>query len=374
MSAPRIPVTVVTGFLGAGKTTLLSNLIRDSKQRRLAILVNEFGEVSIDGALLRVEGERGEVEIHDLSNGLVAYDDDEDFLPTMLALWQRRSLIDHVLIETSGLALPSAVMEQLQGEALAPYFVLDATLAVVDTPLLLAGGFGQPAAPDVTTSAADLPIATLFELQLANADIVVLNKIDALGDEALLAAETRVRQLAPSIRFIELAYQARLDTRLTLGLHLHEPANAAHRHYGPVSNMPGLAMRPLANQGQLDGHSHSGLGAHSHGLATHKHFHEQDPGWQSFMIRSKEAQDSDVLREAIVAIARSEPLLRIKGFAPPRAGGGRLLIQGVRSRIELQHEPDAAPARQAQLVFIGYHPSRPRIVEQLCELTGTAWH
>ncbi len=368
MSAPRIPVTVVTGFLGAGKTTLLSNLIRDSKQRRLAILVNEFGEVSIDGALLRGEG--SEVEIHDLSNGLVAYDDDEDFLPTMQALWQRRSLIDHVLIETSGLALPSAVMEQLQGEALAPYFVLDATLAVVDTPLLLAGSFGQPSngQPGV-----DASVAELFNQQLANADIVVLNKIDGLDDEALLAAESRVRDIAPSIRFIELAYDAKLDTRLTLGLHLHEPANTGHRHYGPVASMPGLAMRPLANQGLLDGHSHGGLGAHSHGLTTHKHFHEQDPGWQSFMIRSPEAQDADTLRRAIVAIARSEPLLRIKGFAPPRSGEGRLLVQGVRSRIELSHEPAAAPAKQAQLVFIGYHPSRPRIVEQLRELTGTAW-
>ena len=371
MSTPRIPVTVVTGFLGAGKTTLLSNLIRDSKQRRLAILVNEFGEVSIDGALLRGEGERADVEIHDLSHGLVAYDDDEDFLPTMLALWERRSLIDHVLIETSGLALPSAVMERLQGEALAPYFVLDATLAVVDTPLLLEGGFGQPGTQD--GHAVDASIAELFDMQLANADIVVLNKIDALDDEALLAAESAVREIAPSIRFIELAYHAKLDTRLTLGLHLHEPVNTAHRHYGPVSTMPGLAMRPLANQGLLDGHSHSGLGAHSHGLTTHKHFHEQDPGWQSFMIRSKEAQDAEALREAVVAIARSEPLLRIKGFAPPRDGQGRLLIQGVRSRIELSHEPEAVSAKQAQLVFIGYHPSRPRIVEQLCELTGTTW-
>ncbi|WP_024302478.1 GTP-binding protein [Pseudogulbenkiania sp. MAI-1] len=374
MSQARIPVTVVTGFLGAGKTTLLSNLIRDSKQRRLAILVNEFGEVSIDGALLRGEGgegEHGDVEIHDLSNGLVAYDDDEDFLPTMLALWQRRSLIDHVLIETSGLALPSAVMERLQGEALAPYFVLDATLAVVDTPLLLDGGFGQAGAHG--EQAVDASIAELFEMQLSNADIVVLNKIDELDDEALLAAETRVRELAPSIRFIELAYEAKLDTRLTLGLHLHEPANTAHRHYGPVSTMPGLTMRPLADQGLLDGHSHSGLGAHSHGLTTHKHFHEQDPGWQSFMIRSKEAQDAETLREAVAAIARSEPLLRIKGFASPLGGDGRLLVQGVRSRIELRHESEAAPAKQAQLVFIGYHPSRPRIVEQLCQLTGTVW-
>lgn len=237
----RIPVTVFTGFLGAGKTTLLSGLIRDNKQRRLAILVNEFGEVSIDGALLRSDGERGGAEVHDLSNGLIAYDDDADFLPTIQALWQRRGTIDHVLIETSGLALPTAVMESLQSAALAPYFVLDATLAVVDTPLLLSGGFDR-AADDAATQT---PIASLFEQQLANADIVVLNKIDALVEDAQLDAEARVRALAPSVRFIELAFDARLDTRLTLGLRLHEPAGTAHRHYGPVATLPGLNLRPL---------------------------------------------------------------------------------------------------------------------------------
>ncbi|ASL76751.1 GTP-binding protein (plasmid) [Ralstonia solanacearum] len=363
----RIPVTVFTGFLGAGKTTLLSGLIRDNKQRRLAILVNEFGEVSIDGALLRGDGERGGAEVHDLSNGLIAYDDDADFLPTMQALWQRRGTIDHVLIETSGLALPTAVMESLQSEALAPYFVLDATLAVVDTPLLLSGGFNR-AADDAATQT---PIASLFEQQLANADIVVLNKIDALVEDAQLDAEARVRALAPSVRFIELAFDARLDTRLTLGLRLHEPAGTAHRHYGPVATLPGLNLRPLANQRLLDGHSHGGQGAHSHGLATHKHFHERDPGWQSFMVCSHDAQDADTLRHAVAAITRSEPILRAKGFA--RAGAGRVLIQAVRNRVEARLELDAAPPKQAQLVFIGYHPSRPRVAEQLRELTGTDW-
>ncbi len=364
----RIPVTVFTGFLGAGKTTLLANLIRDNKQRRLAILVNEFGEVSIDGALLRGEGGHGGAEVHDLSNGLIAYDDDADFLPTMQALWQRRGTIDHVLIETSGLALPTAVMECLQSEALAPYFVLDATLAVVDTPLLLSGGFDPTAERDAATQT---PIATLFEQQLANADIVALNKIDALDEDAQLAAEARVRALAPSVRFIELAFDARLDTRLTLGLRLHEPAGTAHRHYGPVATLPGVNLRPLANQRLLDGHSHGGLSAHSHGLATHKHFHERDPGWQSFMIRSHDAQDADTLRHAVAAITRSEPILRAKGFA--RAGAGRVLIQAVRNRVEARLEPDATPPKQAQLVFIGYHPSRPRVAEQLRELTGTDW-
>ncbi|TDR79814.1 CobW family GTP-binding protein [Paludibacterium purpuratum] len=360
MSQPRIPVTVVTGFLGAGKTTLLASLIRQSRQRRLAILVNEFGEVSIDGALLR-DTDSEQVEIHDLAHGLVAYDDDEDFLPAMQAIWQRRALVDHVLIETSGLALPSAVMARLQSPELAPYFVLDATLAVVDTPLLLADDFAAGAVGD------------MFQQQLSCADIVVLNKIDALDDQALLTAESRVRAASPSIRFIELAFEAKLDTRLTLGLHLHEAGADRQRHYGPIASMPGPGFRPLTDQTALDGHSHGGGAAHSHGLATHKHFHEQDPGWQSFTIKSPDAQDGERLRAAVATIAREQPLLRIKGFAMPIDGLGRLLIQGVRTRIELTHAPAATPARQAQLVFIGYHPNRASVVERLRELTGTTW-
>jgi cobalamin biosynthesis protein CobW len=359
MSLARIPVTVVTGFLGAGKTTLLANLLEQDSRRRLAILVNEFGEISIDSALLRDCG--GEVEIHDLARGLVAYDNDEDFLPAMEAIWQRRALIDHVLIETSGLALPSAVMEQLQSPVLAGRFVLDATLAVVDTPLLRDGAFAEGAA------------AEMFVSQLAHADIVVLNKIDALDEDALIEAEMRVRTLAPSIRFIEAAWQARLDTRLTLGLHLHEASAERDRHYGPVTTMPAPGFRLPADQTLFDGHRHGGGLSHSHGLNTHRHFHEEDPGWQSFVLRCDAAQDGETLRTALATVAREEPLLRIKGFAAPQQGTGRLILQAVRNRVELRATDSAVP-RKAQLVFIGYHPSRARIAARLSALTGTDWN
>jgi cobalamin biosynthesis protein CobW len=363
----RIPVTVVTGFLGAGKTTLLAKLTNEAKPRRLAVLVNEFGEVSIDGALLR-EHERGaEVEIHDLAHGLVGYGDDGDFLPLMRALLQKRALIDHVLIETSGLALPTAVMEKLQGEELAPHFVLDATLTVVDTPLLLAGEFAAAARPNSALGeTTDRSIAELFQQQLEFADIVVLNKIDGLDEDALLSAEQRVRELAPGVRFIELAWNARLEPKLALGLRLHQPvASTNHR--------PGLNLRPLTDHSRLDGHSHSGMGAHAHGIATHKHFHEQDPGWQSFLLRSSASQAPEVLRRAVEQIARQEPILRVKGFAATAEAGRHVLIQAVRSRVEASVQPAQKDTQQAQLVFIGYHPSRPRITALLRELTGADW-
>ena len=147
-----IPVTVVSGFLGSGKTTLLCGLLEHRQERRLAVLINELGEISIDGALARASagakaagstgvGATGEVEIVDFPSGLIAYAEDTRFVPTLQAIARRAASVDHVLIETSGVALPSAAMERLQSPELADDFVLDATLVVVDTPRLLAGEF-----------------------------------------------------------------------------------------------------------------------------------------------------------------------------------------------------------------------------------------
>lgn len=371
---PPIPVTVVTGFLGTGKTTLLRDLVRRRQSRRLALLINEFGEVAIDGDLLRADGDSagqvgGQVQIQDFPHGLIAYGDDAQFVPAMLALAARRAQIDHVLIETSGLALPSAVMEVLQSEQLAPHFVLDATLAVVDTPLLLEDAFG---ADD------DVPDATvlLFRQQLECADVVVLNKIDGLDEPQLLQAEERVRALAPNVRFLELAYGARLDIRLALGLRLHQAGAAVHRHYTPLG-MPGERTAPVADQGRFNGHAHSGLGAHSHGLATHKHFHEQDPGWLSFTLRSDAPQDGERLREAVAAAALAEPILRAKGFVQSGAGLPPMLVQGVRARVAIADDDSDRDrnnaAGRSELVFIGYHPSRTRVAQLLTDLTGTEW-
>lgn len=367
---PLIPVTIVTGFLGSGKTTLLGSLVNSRQTRRLALLINEFGEVAIDGALMRDKADGNQVNIHDFPHGLIAYGDDELFIPTMRAIAARRANVDHVLIETSGLALPTAVMELLQSPELAADFILDATLAVVDTPLLLSGQFerGGEAHPQAAVAAS---VAELFEQQLAYADVVVLNKIDGLDEDALLLAESRVRQRAPNVRFLELAYEARLDIRLALGLRLHQPALLAHDHrYTPLAAMP-VGDAPLTSQQRLNGHAHSGLASHTHGLATHKHFHEQDPGWQSFVLRSQLPQQPEQLKTALMEAARAEPILRTKGFV--RTADATVLVQGVRSRVVISPEAGNRSAQKSELVFIGYHPSRTHVAALLTAMTGTSW-
>ncbi len=367
-----IPVTIVTGFLGAGKTTMLRGLIARRQSRRLALLINEFGEVAIDGVLMRDgAGQDEQIRIHDFPHGLIAYGDDELFIPTMLAIAARRAQVDHVLIETSGLALPTAVMELLQSAPLADDFVLDATLAVVDTPLLLGDQFERAAgAPDRVGDS----VATLFERQLEYADVVVLNKIDDLDEEALLLAEASVRRRAPNVRFLELAYRGQLDIRLALGLRLHQPGRGGQVHsYTPLASMPGAEAGPLGDQSRLNGHAHSGLSAHSHGLATHKHFHEQDPGWLSFVLRSQVAQRPERLKAALLEAARQEPILRSKGFVRTGDSAQALLVQGVRGRIALSLDAVRPAAETSELVFIGYHPSRSRVAALLSDLTGTPW-
>lgn len=372
---PLIPVTIVTGFLGSGKTTLLSGLIKNRQSRRLALLINEFGEVSIDGTLIRDSAEGNDhVRIHDFPYGLIAYGDDELFIPTMRAIAARRANVDHVLIETSGLALPSAVMELLQGPELSSDFILDATLAVVDTPLLLADQFECARETSHSQAAVANSIASLFEQQLEFADVVVLNKIDQLDEQALLSAERWVRERAPNVRFLELAYHAKLDIRLALGLRLHQPTLVAHNHsYTPVARMPGTDTPLLANQGRLNGHTHSGLGAHAHGLATHKHFHEQDPGWLSFTLRSEAPQQVEKLKAALVEAAKTEPILRSKGFVHIADVKHAVLVQGVRSRVTVSADAEKNAARKSEIVFIGYHPSRAKVATLLSELTGTPW-
>jgi cobalamin biosynthesis protein CobW len=370
----QIPVTVVTGFLGSGKTTLLSSLIKSRQTRRLALLINEFGEVAIDGALIRESADDADqIRIHDFPYGLIAYGDDELFIPTMRAIAERRANVDHVLIETSGLALPTAIMELLQGPELSGDFILDATLAVVDTPLLLSDQFERGNDGDGHAAVSN-SVACLFEQQLEFADVVVLNKIDALDENALLTAETRIRRRAPNVRFLELAYQARLDIRLALGLRLHQATALPLSHtYTPIARMPGPDTPVVADHARLNGHAHSGLGAHSHGLATHKHFHEQDPGWMSFTLRSQEPQSPEKLKAALIEAARTEPLLRSKGFIRSDDAGGTLLVQGVRSRVTIGVDAARTQAQKSELVFIGYHPSRSKVAALLTQLTGTPW-
>jgi cobalamin biosynthesis protein CobW len=375
----RIPVTIITGFLGAGKTTLLSNLIKETDDRRFAIVINEFGETSIDNAILRKEQDGSQIEFHNVADGLLAYGGDCRFLETMLALKERSAVIDHVLIETSGLAVPTAVIEVLHLPDFRDYFVLDATLTIVDTPHFLSQGFSNKG--DVTDL--ETSLQEVFQLQLDCADVVILNKIDDLDQEKLLRAENELRRCSPTLRFIELAYHGKLEKSLALGLHLNESTSKKSDYR--------IARSPVTHS-HRDGHDHSGLGPHEHGLLTHQHLHVHDPGWVTFALHSHDPQEKLALQEALSYLAKTEQLLRVKGMV--YLNEEPAIVQGVRTRIEISVEElvptgarrhltnrhhhaqhgEANREHGSQLVFIGYHLDRHEIAAKLGEFTARHWH
>ena len=374
MSNQSIPVTVITGFLGAGKTTLLSNLLSHCHGHEIAIVVNEFGQTSIDGAIMERRSADQHVEIHQVNNGLIAYSDDKQFMPAMQAIMNRQKPIDSLLVETSGLALPTAVMASLAQPELEGRFQLDAVIAVVDTEIFLAGGFDEVEEKPVPQNVlfdSRRSLASLFKQQLENADVVILNKVDKLKEEELILCELKIRKLAPRVRFVESAYHAHLNPRIALGLHLHE---ATYLNGGLKQHQSAQTV----SHSLVNGHSHSGIGAHEHGLHTHEHFHEQDPAWLSFVLNTDQVLDSEVVRASCETIARAEPVLRLKGFFKAKGSGKSVLVQGVRDKIscvpQVSSPQNECESDSSQIVFIGYHLVREKVKDALTKMTGVNWY
>ncbi|HMO09059.1 MAG TPA: GTP-binding protein, partial [Paracoccaceae bacterium] len=158
MSLEKIPVTVVTGFLGAGKTTLIRHLMANPGGRRLAILVNEFGTVGVDGDILRACADAAcpEENIVELANGCICCTVADDFIPTMEALLSRPVRPDHIVIETSGLALPKPLLKAFDWPAIRSRVTVDGVVALADAEAVAAGRFApDPAAVEAQRAADD---------------------------------------------------------------------------------------------------------------------------------------------------------------------------------------------------------------------------
>ncbi len=198
MQMRKIPVTIVTGFLGSGKTTLLRHMLDNAEGRRIAVIVNEFGELGIDGEILKgcgigcEEGAQAAGQLYELANGCLCCTVQEEFFPVMEELVERRAQIDHVLIETSGLALPKPLVQAFNWPAIRNGFTVDAVITVVDGPAAAAGQFADH--PEQAVDAQrradpnldhESPLHELFEDQLSSADLVILNKADLLDAGAV---------------------------------------------------------------------------------------------------------------------------------------------------------------------------------------------
>ncbi len=204
----KIPATVVTGFLGSGKTTLIRHLIANARGRRLALIINEFGDLGIDRELLLGCGFAGceDDDVIELANGCICCTVADEFLPTMERLLARPERPDHIIIETSGLALPKPLVKAFNWPEVRSQVTVDGVVTVVDAPAVAAGRFAADPGIASTMSAGDpamehdAPLEEVFTDQLACADMIVLNKLDRLDEEALKAVRAPRRSRAAQRR------------------------------------------------------------------------------------------------------------------------------------------------------------------------------
>ncbi|MEO0406924.1 MAG: cobalamin biosynthesis protein CobW [Cyanobacteria bacterium P01_A01_bin.135] len=345
----KLPVTVITGFLGAGKTTLIRHLLTHSEGRRLAVLVNEFGEIGIDGELLRDcqicdEGSTGEAlqpaaveaeaNIVELTNGCLCCTVQEEFLPAMQALLRRRDRLDAVVIETSGLALPQPLVQAFRWPEIRTQATVDSVVTVVDAEAIAAGEVVQDVAALEAQRSADpnldheTSIDELFADQIACADLVLLTKLDRLEQAQQKAVQQQlVRQLPAGVSVVSCS-QGRLAPQVLLGLGVEaemdlDPRRASHDH---------------------EDHEHE-----------HDHDHDHDERITSVQVTFDQPVAPQRLIERLRALGEIYDLYRVKGFVNVPQKPMRLVLQGVGRRFDTFYDrlwhPDEP--RQTRLILIG---------------------
>lgn len=340
MQLNKIPTTVVTGFLGSGKTTLLSNVLKQAAGKRIAVIVNEFGELDIDADLLRscpleCEDEAsteaaGENGIYELANGCICCTVEEEFLPVMQQLVERRDDIDHILIETSGLALPKPLVQAFNWPGIKEYCTVDAVITVIDGPAVAAGRFANDAEQVQAQRLADESLdhdpslQELLDDQLSAADLVVVSKNDLLDETQRDNVQRVVTAKVPSE--VKTTYisngEAELDTLMGLDAAAEERIHDVHNH-----------------------HDHH----HEHG-EHHDHAHDH---FDSFVITLGEV-DSDKLQVALKGLLSEFNIYRAKGFAALPGKPMRQVLQAVGKRLDVYFDrPWGSDEPKTQLVFIG---------------------
>ena len=349
--AAKIPVTIITGFLGSGKTSLIRNLLQNNQGRRIAVLVNEFGELGIDGELLKAcqvcNEEDGSIvasNIVELTNGCLCCTVQEEFYPVMQQLLERRDQIDCILIETSGLALPKPLIKAFKWQDIRHALTVDGVVTVVDCEAVSTGTLAKDLAALEAQRKADpnldheTPLQELFEDQLACADLVVLNKSDLVTEEELQQVQALVQAELP--RAVKMIVHGRNDEDLPNDLLLG--FNAAVEDH--------LADRP------------------SHHDAEEDHDHDEEIDSTHIVIDA--SFDPVFLRERLETIVLEQEVYRVKGFVSVPDKAMRLVVQGVGSRFEDFYDRPWKPEepRLTKLVFIGKQLNRSQIKATLLSI------
>jgi cobalamin biosynthesis protein CobW len=341
MTGRKVPVTIVTGFLGAGKTTLVRHTIENAEGRRLALIVNEFGDVGVDGAILRSCGIENcpDENIIELTNGCLCCTVAEDFIPTLEALLAREPAPEHIIIETSGLALPKPLVKAFEWPDIRNRVTVDGVVTVVDGPAVRAGRFADDPVKVAAQREADPsvdhenPLEEVYEDQLLCADLVVLNKTDLLTTDDVASLSDDIKASVPRAIKIVATREGRVPASVLLGL--------------SAAAEDDLAARP------------------SHHDNEPEHDHDD---FETFIVEVPELASPADLASRAKAIADDHDVLRVKGFAAIAGKPMRLLLQGVGSRIETRYERvwQSGEPRIGKLVVIGQKGlDRERIAQKL---------
>ncbi|MEM9319663.1 MAG: cobalamin biosynthesis protein CobW [Pseudomonadota bacterium] len=329
-SLEKLPVTVITGFLGAGKTTLITQLMKNPGGKRLAIVVNEFGDVGVDGEILKgcAIPDCPAENIMELANGCICCTVADDFIPTIEALMALDPRPDHILIETSGLALPKPLLKAFDWPDIRSKITVDGVIALADAEAVAAGRFAPNVAAVDAQRLADesidheTPLSEVFEDQISCADIVLLTKPDLAGPEGVANAKAVIEAEAPRpLPVIEVG-EGVVDPRVILGLE--------------AAAEDDMDARPSHHDGHDD--------------------HEHDD-FDSVVIEIPEISDPADLVTRIEALAERQNILRVKGYAAVAGKPMRLLVQAVGARVRHQYDRPWTPeeGRRGRLVVIAEH-------------------
>ena len=329
MNAPlaRIPCTIVTGFLGSGKTTLIRHVLANAQGRRLAVIVNEFGDVGIDGEILKGCGNAAcpEDNIVELANGCLCCTVADEFVPALDAILAKGG-IEHIVIETSGLALPKPLVQAFHWPAIKSRVTVDGVVVVVDGAALADGRVAQDLDALARQRTADTAldhddaIEEVFEDQIACADLVVLNKRDLLDEAGVKSALATIANALPRSVKVVTVTDGKVDQALLLGLGVGTEDDIANRH--------------------------------TRHDAEEEHDHDD---FDSFVVPLGEVADPSALVTRVAGLAEDFNVLRVKGFAAVANKSMRLLVQAVGPRVTHQYDRPwtASEARQGHLVVIG---------------------
>jgi len=337
----KIPATVVTGFLGAGKTTLIRHLLTHADGRRIALVINEFGDLGVDGEVLKGCGIEGcdDDDVLELSNGCICCTVADDFIPTMQKLLDRDTPPDHIVIETSGLALPQPLVRAFNWPEIRTRVTVDGVVTVVDGKAVAEGRFAHSTDAVAAQRLADdsldhdTPLSELFADQVACADMIVVNKTDLMTPDEAAALSDRLQRDSRDGVSVVRATMGALPTAVVLGQRIGAEAD--------------LDARAAAHE-----HHH-----HDHGdEATHHHDdHHDHDAFESFVVTRAEIDDPAVFASRVAEVIRRHDILRLKGFAAVTGKPMRLTVQAVGPRVDSYFDRPfgADEARQGKLVIIG---------------------